>query len=110
MKREESNTSVNLAEIYRELADAMQGESPEFKKVMKKVKEAAARGEYSIRIDVDDDVLEWVRTYHFSRRNLVPSLIKRLDESGFRYGNEKRVLSFWGRCQNSIMISWASSG
>ncbi len=108
---EESNSSVNLAELYRELADAMQGESSEFKKIMKKVKEAAARGEYSIRIDVDDDVLDWVRKYSFSpRNNPVPSLIKRLSDSGFRYGNEKRELSFWGRWHNTMMISWASNG
>ena len=104
----DEDDKVNLAKLYKGLADAMQTENPEFKKILKSVRIAASKGLYSLRIEIDDDTHEWVR-YPYSRTagNIKPPLIKCLEDSGFSYGNEKKELSFWGNWHRSMLISWA---
>jgi hypothetical protein len=86
---------VDLASIYRDLADwTSQEEDTEISAILAKIKKAASKGRYQIKIDIDEDIHDWC-AYSFLRSDKIkPDLISKLEEYGFKVGNAKYSIGF----------------
>jgi len=96
---------IDLASIYRDLSDAMQQETKEYKKIMEYVKEAAQQGKYSIRIRATKEQHWYAMGDEYYKDQLVKSLI----DSGFECHSNKwtdKETTWLGFDRYYINISW----
>ena len=98
---------VDLASIYRELSDAMQQESKEFKKIMEQVKKSAKEGKYSVKVEVDYKTHQFFKSAYYlqcEKTDLAYSLI----ETGFNCNADSydKDRDFWGKPRYYIHVSW----
>jgi len=93
---------INLAEIYSEVSKSMEDESEEFKKIVKQIEAEALKGNYTLKINIDKEVKDWVE-YPLLRGNQVkPDLIYKLEDHGLSFGSVQSI----GFNNYTMLISW----
>ena len=107
MAKKTDVNEINLASIYRELSDAMQQESKEFKKIMGQVKEAAKEGKYTVKVEVDYNTHQFFKSSYYLQCEKT-DLAHSLTESGFNCSADSydTNINFWGKPRYYIHVSW----
>lgn len=97
---------VDLAALYREVATCMsQQDDKEVRKILEKVKKEASKGKFTLKIEVDEDIYNWVNYPLLSGRKIKPDLVSKLENYGFRLGNGNFNVGIFG-IYYTVVISW----
>jgi len=102
----DNSEKVDLANLYREVAICVgQEDNKQLKKILEKIKKQAAKGLFSIKIEVDEDVHDWVFYQPYPGNRIKPDLISKLEEYGFICGSPKKDIGvIFDTC--TIIVSW----
>lgn len=102
----DNSEKVDLASLYREVAICVgQEDNKQLKKILEKIKKQAAKGLFSLKIKVDEDVYEWFYRRQYNNDPFKPDLILKLEEYGFICGSPKKEFGVIFDTY-TIIISW----